>query len=182
VVLQPLDTVVHLGWARTVQLAQWAVALHQSIDDVMATFETSCHAKVTVDYKGFHLPAVDWSGELCELRDLPPSVRGPLVVGMFSVFLNHDVPPRKPGGAATVATFDPDLRDVDMGPRIQFQQAYDPDESADNPVIVVLGAGDHGESFLCGIIVCPAAQTHPRDACTREIDATRLDVCEPNDA
>eukprot|EP00037_Helgoeca_nana_P029482 m.351753 g.351753 ORF g.351753 m.351753 type:complete len:1696 (-) comp27982_c1_seq1:652-5739(-) len=150
VVLQPLDTVVHLGWARTVQLAQWAVALHQSIDDVMATFETSCHAKVTVDYTGFHLPAIDWSGELCELRDLPPSVRGPLVVGMFSVFLNHDVPPRKPGGAATVATFDPDLRDVDMGPRIQFQQAYDPDESADNPVIVVLGAGDHGKSTLLG--------------------------------
>jgi hypothetical protein len=43
-----------------------------------------------------------------------------------------------------------DLRSVELGPRLAFQQAYEPDEAADNPVIVVLGAGDHGKSTLLG--------------------------------
>lgn len=143
--LQPLDGIVKTGWTQAVQLAQWAVAVHSSINDIMTTFETSCHANVAVEYKGFHLPAVAKDGGLVELRDLPAELKGPLVTGMFCVFLNHDVPPRD--GVVKAAEARVNLRDVELGPRIKFEQAYDPDEAADNPVIVVLGAGDHGKSI-----------------------------------
>jgi hypothetical protein len=53
------------------QLAQWAVAVHKHMSDVMNDLDTTCHVKVNVDYQGFHLPAFDEKGELCELRDLP---------------------------------------------------------------------------------------------------------------
>jgi len=148
IVLKPLDECVHTGWTRTVQLAQWAFAVHRSLDDVMKSFETSCHAAVDVMYSGFHLPAVTQRGGLCELRDLPDETRVPLVVGMFSVFLNHDVRPKKAGAAEVKSHVN--MRDVELGPKIEFAHVYDADMAADNPVIVVLGAGNHGKSTLLG--------------------------------